>query len=305
MKVVIADSIHPSGAEELRSAGFSVAEPVPERVAVELRDAAALIVRSRTKVTKELLSGAPKLRCVVRAGAGMDNIDVTACKDRGIAALNVPDVNSVSVAEHAMALLLALARRVPQAHASLSSRWDKSSFMGIELSGKTLGIVGFGRIGREVAARARAFGMRILAYDPYVSTALAHEHHATMVGLDELLRGSDVVTLHCLLSPETRHLISAERLALMRPSALLVNCSRGAVVDEQALYAALQSHGIAGAALDVFEVEGADAVGNRLFSLDNVVATPHIAGQTAEAQERIARIAAQLVREALLKSTFN
>ncbi|GAB6875368.1 phosphoglycerate dehydrogenase [Thermaerobacter litoralis] len=258
----------------------------------------ALIVRSRVKVTAELIAAAPRLRVIGRAGVGVDNIDLEAATERGIVVVNVADGNTVAVAEHVFALLLALVRRLVPAAASLrEGRWERSRWVGEELRGKVMGLVGFGRIGQEVAQRARAFGMAVLAHDPYVPEARMRELGAEPAPLDELLARADVVSIHTPLTPATRNLIDAEALARMRPGAYLINTARGGIVDEQALYRALVEGRLAGAGLDVFAAEPPGQ--NPLLSLPNVVATPHLGGSTREAQAYNARAIAEQVLRAL------
>ncbi|GBD31678.1 D-3-phosphoglycerate dehydrogenase [bacterium HR33] len=302
-KVVLADRIDQAGIQLLKQ------EPEIEVVEVfrnkrdlpgALRDAHALVVRSETRVTRELLEAAPELKVVARAGIGVDNIDVEAATWRGIAVLNAPAGNTVSAAEHAIGLLLALVRRIPWADRSMRcGEWDRQRFQGIELRGKTLGIVGLGRIGAHVATLARGFGMRLLAHDPHITEARARELGAELVSLEELLQRADVVTLHLPLTPETRNLLDAKRLALMKPTAVLINAARGGLVDEQALLEALEKGKLAGAALDVFETEPLPP-DSPLRKAERVILTPHLAGSTVEAQERVGIEICRAVREALL-----
>ncbi|HET8632097.1 MAG TPA: phosphoglycerate dehydrogenase [Thermomicrobiales bacterium] len=258
----------------------------------------ALIVRSETRVTADLLAAGTALRVVTRAGVGTDNIDVPAATERGIVVLNTPGPNTIAAAEHTFGVLLALLRHIPRADASLrAGRWDRKSFVGHELYGKTLGILGLGRIGREVAARALAFGMDVVAYDPYVPPAVAEALGATPLPLAEVLARADVVTLHLPLQVETRGLLGARELALMKPTARLVNCARGGLVDEAALADALREGRLAGAALDVYEHE--PPTGSPLMGLDNVVVTPHLAASSVEAQHGVALVAAETTLAAL------
>jgi D-3-phosphoglycerate dehydrogenase len=266
----------------------------------EVAEAHALLVRSGTKVTVEVLAAAPRLRVVGRAGTGVDNIDVPAATRRGVAVMNTPGGNSIAATEHTLALILSLFRNVPAAHRDLAEgNWNRKRFLGRQLQGKTLGLVGFGRIGREVALRARAFGMAVLAADPFVTEAVAAERDARKVDLPELLARADVVSLHSPLTPETRHLIGAAELAAMKPTAVLVNCARGGLVDEAALYDALEAGELAGAALDVYEAEPPE--GNPLIGHPRVVATPHLGASTEEAQERVAVLIAGQVRDFFLE----
>jgi D-3-phosphoglycerate dehydrogenase / 2-oxoglutarate reductase len=249
-------------------------------------DIDAWIVRGATQVTRKLIESAPRLRWVARAGAGLDNIDVAAAKERGVAVLNVPGANAVAVAELVFGLLLGLLRHIPQGDASVRrGEWDKSRFMGRELRGKTMGIVGLGKIGRAVAQRARAFEMTCVGHDPLVSDADVRAIGVEPLPLDELLSRAEVLTLHVPLSPETRGMIGAERLARLPRGAFLVNAARGGLLDEGALLAALESGAIAGAALDVFSSEPPQ--GSPLLGHPRVVATPHVGAATLEAQEAV------------------
>lgn len=263
-----------------------------------LPEADALIVRSRVKVTADLIAAAPRLRVIGRAGVGVDNIDLDAATERGIVVVNVADGNTVAVAEHVFALLLALVRRLLPAAASLrEGRWERSRWVGEELRGKVMGLVGFGRIGQEVAHRARAFGMAVLACDPYVPEGRIRELGAEPVDLGTLLARADVVSIHTPLTDATRNLIDAAALARMRPGAYLINTARGGIVDEQALYRALVEGRLAGAGLDVFATEPPGE--SPLLTLPNVVATPHLGGSTREAQAYNARAIAEQVLRAL------
>lgn len=249
--------------------------------------AQALLVRSQSRVTPEVVDAAPELRVIGRAGVGVDNIDVPSATRRGIVVVNSPEGNTISAAEHTMSLLLAAARRVPAAHASMArGEWDRKTFTGIELYNKVLGVVGLGRIGREVAARAASFKMRVLAYDPHLGERFAREMGVELCPVEDLLARSDFVTLHVPLTPETQNLLDERRLALMKPGSVLVNCARGGIVDEDALYRALQTGPLAAAALDVFRHE--PPTGSPLLTLPNVVLTPHLAASTHEAQIRVA-----------------
>lgn len=298
MKIVVADKISERGLKLLREKGWNVVTPAAPAVPSELADAEALVVRSATKVTSALLEKAPHLRVIGRAGVGVDNVDVEAATRRGILVMNTPGGNAVSVAEHTFALLLALARSVPQANASIQAgRWEKSSLSGTELRGKTIGLVGLGRVGTEVARRARALEMKVLAYDPYVTPAAAREVEVELVSLDDLLRQSDVVSLHTSLSAATEKMIDAAAIAKMKKGARLVNCARGELIDEAALADALRSGHLAGAAVDTFAQE--PPKNSPLIGLPNLIATPHIAGSTAEAQEEVGTAIAQQVRDYL------
>lgn len=300
MKIVIADPLPPSAAELLRGRGWTVdAEPGRPRPRLEadLADADALIVRSATRVDAPLLAAAPKLRIVARAGTGVDNVDLDAASANGVLVVNAPGANSVSVAEHAMALLLASARSVAHADARLKAgHWEKKKLTGIELRGKTLGLVGLGRIGREVVHRAHAFGMRCIAHDPFIAGQVAADLDVELMEIDDLCASADFITLH---APATGPgpLFTAERLARCKPSARIVNTARGALIDEDALADAIERGVLGGAGLDVFQVE--PPPGGRLVGLPQVVTTPHIAGSTHEAQELVGLETAACVRDFL------
>jgi len=299
MKVVISDTLSEEGLNILREAGLEVVYKPglsPEELKKEIEDADALIIRSGTKVAKEILERAKNLKVIGRAGTGLDNVDVASATEKGIVVMNVPGGNTLSAAEHTFALILALARRIPQANASVKSGiWDRKKFLGVELNGKVLGVIGLGRIGSIVAERALCFKMRVLAYDPYVSPDVAKDRGIEIVSLDELLANSDFVTIHTPLTKETFHLLNRERLSKMKKGAYLINCARGGIVDENALYEALTSGHLAGAALDVFENEPVPP-DYPLLKLDNVVVTPHLGASTVEAQKIVAiEIAKQIV----------
>jgi len=298
MKIIVADKISERGLALLRETGWEVLTPTAAALPSELANAGGLVVRSATKATAELLEKAPRLRVIGRAGVGVDNVDVEAATRRGILVMNTPGGNAVSVAEHTLALMLGLARAVPQANASIQAgRWEKSAFSGTELRGKTLGLVGLGRVGTEVARRARALEMKVLAYDPFVTPAAAREVEVELVPLDDVLRQSDVVSLHTSLSAVTEKMLDAAAIAKMKKGARLVNCARGELIDEAALAEALKSGHLAGAALDTFAQE--PPKNSPLIGLPNLIATPHIAGSTAEAQEEVGTAIAQQVRDYL------
>jgi len=307
-RVLLADEIVPRGIEILAAteglevddrAGISGAE-----LAAVIGAYDALIVRSRTKVTREVLETATRLKVVGRAGVGVDNVDVDVATRRGVVVLNSPGGNVISAAEHTFALMLALVRHIAQADASLRrGEWERKRFRGVELHGKTLGLVGAGRIGSEVAKRARAFGMRVVAYDPYLSPERPDWLGFELVTLPDLLGQADVISIHVPLTDETRGLIGQPELALMKPTAYLVNAARGGVVDETALAAALRSGRLAGAALDVFDEEPV-APDNPLLALDNVVVVPHLGAATREAQTGVGVEICEAVRDALVKRDF-
>jgi D-3-phosphoglycerate dehydrogenase / 2-oxoglutarate reductase len=298
MKIIVADKISERGMALLREPGWEVLTPSAAALPNEMANAEGLVVRSATKANAALMEKAPKLRVIGRAGVGVDNVDVEEATRRGILVMNTPGGNAVSVAEHTFALMLALARAVPQANASIQAgRWEKSAFSGTELRGKTLGLIGLGRVGTEVARRAQALEMTVLAYDPYVSPAAAKEVEVEMVALDRVLRESDVLSLHTSLSAATEKMIDAEAIAKMKKGARLVNCARGELIDEAALAGALRSGQLGGAAVDTFAQE--PPKNSPLIGLPNVIATPHIAGSTAEAQEEVGTAIAQQVRDYL------
>jgi len=297
MKVLIADSINEKGISELEEVAEVVVNTTitPDELLDAIKDFDAIVVRSRTKVTREVIEAAPRLKIIARAGVGVDNVDVKAATERGIMVINAPESTSITVAEHSIGLMLALARKISIADRSVKDgKWEKNRFMGIELNGKTLGIIGMGRIGSQVVVRTKAFGMDILVYDPYISREAAEEMGVTVTDLETLLRESDIVTIHVPLTPETRHLISDDEFKLMKETAFIVNCARGGIIDEDALYRALKDGEIAGAALDVFEEEPPE--GSPLLELENVVLTPHIGASTAEAQRDAAIIVANEIK---------
>ncbi len=300
-RIVVSDPLEATGLSMLRDSGHEVIELPGEerhRLPEVLAGADALVVRSGTKVTAELLRAGERLKVVGRAGIGVDNVDVEAATERGILVVNAPTANLLSATEHTFALMLALARNVTAADGAMKRQaWERKQHVGAELSGKTLGVVGFGRIGRQVARRARAFGMQIAAYDPFLDAEVVRREEAEPLALDDLLAKADVVTLHVPLTDDTRNLLDAGRIARLKPGALLVNCGRGGVVDEAALLTALEEGRIAGAALDVFAEEPPGDY--TLARHPRVVATPHLGAQTREAQVRISTETAKMVLAAL------
>jgi D-3-phosphoglycerate dehydrogenase / 2-oxoglutarate reductase len=304
MKIIVADKISPRGVKLFSDLGWQVSLPTAETLIAELADADGLVVRSATRVTDDLLSHAPRVRVVGRAGVGVDNVDLDAATHRGVVVMNTPGGNATSVAEHALALMLSLARSIPQLNSAMhAGRWEKSGAAGAELRGKTLGLVGLGRVGAEVARRARGFEMRVLAHDPYMSPERAAEWEVELVPLKDLLEKSDFVSLHTGLSEATRGMINAETLAQMKRGARLVNTARGELVNEAALAEALRSGHLAGAGLDVFETEPPPK-DSPLMAMANVIATPHVAGSTTEAQEEVGVQIAQQVRDYLSDGTL-
>ncbi len=300
-RILISDPIHPEGLRMLRESGADVHEVTPEekeRLPEVVPEFDALVVRSGTQVDAELLRAGRRLRVVGRAGIGVDNVDVATATELGILVVNAPTANLISATEHTFALMLALARNVPAADRSLKSEeWARKKFLGTELQGKTLGVVGLGRIGQSVAARARAFEMRVVAYDPFLDAAVAKRLEIELKGIDELLPEVDFLTLHVPLTEHTRDILSRERISLLKPGAMVVNCARGGVMDDAALLDALNDGRVAGAALDVFAEEPPTSF--ELIQHARVVSTPHIGAQTREAQERVGTQTAKMVLAAL------
>jgi D-3-phosphoglycerate dehydrogenase / 2-oxoglutarate reductase len=300
MKVVVAEKISSSAIDLLREPRWTVVTPdqIEGKLAAQLQAADALIVRSAVQVDADLLEHARKLRVIGRAGVGVDNIDLDAATRKGIAVMNTPGANAIAVAEHALALMLAMARHISRANELMhAGKWEKKSLQGTELRGKTLGIVGLGRIGMEVARRARAFGMEIVAHDPFVSTAVAKEQGIRLAKLEEVYAAADYLTLHVGLTPQTAGMINADSVKRMKRGVRLVNCARGELVDEAALAQAVKQGLVAGAALDVFTDE--PLKNSPLTAVENIILTPHIAGSTNEAQEAVGYQIAMQVKEYL------
>lgn len=308
-KVLVADAISQRGIDELSRGGelevSTQLKLAPDKLIQIIPEFAALIVRSETKVTGEVLNAAKKLRVVGRAGVGVDNVDVETATRRGVLVLNAPGGNTVSTAEHAFSLLLNVARKIPQADASLrTKKWSRKDFEGVELYNKTLGVIGMGRIGSELSRRAIAFGMRVIAYDPYLSASRARSLQVELIEeLDDLLGAADFISLHTPLTDETRHLLNESRIAKTKRGVRIINCARGGLIDESVLAAALQNGHVAAAALDVFEIEPlpADSI---LRAAPNLTLTPHLGASTAEAQEGVGIEIAQSIRAALLEGTI-
>jgi D-3-phosphoglycerate dehydrogenase / 2-oxoglutarate reductase len=301
MHITVADDLPASALDLLRAEGWTIdarTGRVPAELAADLAGADALVVRSATRVTADLIAAAPRLRVVARAGTGVDNVDVEAASARGIVVMNAPGANSISVAELTMALLLALARKIPAADASMKrGRWDKKSFLGEEVRGKTLGLAGLGRIGQEVARRAQAFEMTVIAHDPFISAQIARDWRIELVSLDDLCDRSDYLSLHVPATQETRQLINAAQLARCRSGLRIINTARGELIDEAALADAIERGHIGGAALDVFRQE--PTTDHRLQMLPEVIATPHIAASTREGQELVGLETASVLRDFL------
>jgi len=304
MKILISDKLANEGINILEAVeGFEVDCQFgiePQELKRIIKDYDALIIRSGTKVTADIIEAADKLKFIGRAGVGLDNVDLKAATKKGIVAMNTPAGNTTSTAEQTMSLILALSRNIPQACASLrGGKWERSKFKGVELYGKSLGIIGLGRIGSTVAGMAKAFGMKILAYDPYLSVEVANKLGVEVVDFEELIKNSDYITIHTPKSVETKGLIDEKEFSMMKPTARIINCARGGIINEDALVKALQERRIAGCAVDVYEKEPPD-MGHPLLSLDTCVATPHLGASTSEAQINVAIEIAETVRDALL-----
>jgi D-3-phosphoglycerate dehydrogenase / 2-oxoglutarate reductase len=299
MKILVSDKLSSKGVEILKAGGLDVdvhTQLKPDELCSVIKEYDGLIVRSATKVTREVIEAGERLKVIGRAGSGLDNVDQVAATRRGIVVMNTPGGNTVTTAEHTMAMIFAVARSIPQAAASVrEGKWEKSRFMGIELYNKTLGIVGVGQIGSYVARLAQGAQMRVIGYDPFLSAEGAGKIGVELVSLEEIFRQADILTLHTPLTPETQSLINADSIAKMKTGVRIVNCARGGIVEEADLCKALTSGKVAAAAMDAFEKEPISA-DNPLIRLDNFIGTPHIGAATAEAQEQVATaIADQLV----------
>lgn len=303
MKVLLTDNLAAEAVTIFD--GYPEIEPLvrdtlsPEHLLEAVADCDAMVVRSPTKVTAAVIEAAARLRFIGRAGVGVDNIDVDAASARGVVVMNSPGGNTVSTAEHTVAVMLAVARHVPQAHESVrAGRWDRKAYRGVEMYEKTLGIVGLGRVGREVARRMNGFGMTVIGADPYVDASSAQAAGARRVSFDEVLARSDWITVHVPLGPDTRGLIGRDEIARMQRGVVLINCARGGIIDESALDAALESGHVAAAGLDVYEAE--PPAGNPLLRHAACVFTPHLGAATQEAQVRVATEVARCVADALV-----
>lgn len=304
MKVLVSDKLAQEGIDILQSNKEIQVDCVyglsPEELKIKIKGYDALIIRSGTIVTKDIIDAADKLRVIGRAGVGLDNVDLKAATKKGIVAMNTPAGNTTATAEHTMSMILALSRNIPQAYASLKAgNWDRTSFKGVEVKGKMLGIIGFGRIGSTVAAFAKAFGMDIIVYDPFLSLEVAEQKGVKMVELEELYKKSDFITIHIPKSTETKNMISDKEFGLMKKDVRVINCARGGIIEEKALIKALKDKRIAGCALDVFEQEPLPA-DSELLKFDNCVVTPHLGASTNEAQINVAIEIAGTVCNALL-----
>lgn len=275
-----------------------------EQLEKAIATADAVVIRSNNEITAQVLAAATRLRVVGRAGTGVDNVDVDAATQRGVLVMNTPGANSISTAEHTLSMMLALARRIPAADRSVKAgKWERGKFQGVELYGKTLGIVGLGRIGVLIARRAAAFGMKVMAYDPFVAPETLKDTSLQMAPLDDVLRAADFITVHTPLTPKTTHLISGREFALMRPGVRILNCARGGIVDEDALCDAIDAGKVAGAALDVFEQE--PPAGSRVVGYDQIVMTPHLGASTEEAQRNVGIAIARQVAEFLCNGVIS
>ncbi len=305
MKVLISDNLAPVGEKILRDAGLEVDVNTglpPEELKAIIPEYDGLVIRSATKVREDIIEAATRLKVVGRAGIGLDNVDIPAASQKGIVVMNAPDGNATTAAEHAIAMMMSLARNIPQATASMKAgKWEKKNFMGREVTGKILGIVGIGRIGSIVANRAQGLHMKVIAFDPFMPADMVEKLGVELVDLLELARRADFVSVHTPLTKDTRHLLSTEFFSNMKQDAMFIDCARGGVVDEEALYTALQEGSIAGAALDVFEKEPTSLETTPLLGLDNFICTPHLGASTSEAQENVAVAIAEQVADYLLK----
>ncbi|MHC1570898.1 MAG: phosphoglycerate dehydrogenase [Methermicoccaceae archaeon] len=300
--VLVSDPLAQRGIDEMKERGLSVDVNTglsEDELCDIIGKYDALVVRSGTKVTQRVIEAAPRLKIIGRAGVGVDNIDVEAATRRGIVVVNAPEGNTISAAEHTVAMMLSLARNIPQAHASVKrGEWKRKAFMGSEVHGKTIGIIGLGRIGAEVAKRCNGFQMSVLGYDPFISKERAEELGVRLVSLDELIETSDFITVHTPLTKDTHNLIDRDEFSKMKKSARVINCARGGIISEKALYEALSEGRIAGAALDVYEKEPPEK--SPLLTLDNIVLTPHLGASTQEAQVSVAVSVAADIAEFLM-----
>ncbi len=305
MKVLISDNLSPIGVEILKKAGLDVdarSKTSPEEIEKIIGDYDALIIRSATKVTAGLLEKAAKLKVVGRAGSGLDNVDIPAATKKGVVVMNTPGGNTVTTAEHTIGMIFACARMIPQAYASLKTgKWEKKKFEGVELYDKTLGVIGLGAIGSVVATRAVSLGMKVLAYDPFISQEKAKSLGITLADLPTIYKKSDFITVHTPKTKETANLINKDTIAQMKEGVRIINCARGGIVNERDLYEALKSGKVAGASFDVFEKEPPE--NHPLLTLDNFVATPHLGASTKEAQENVAVAVAEQIVDYLIAGT--
>lgn len=306
MKVLISDNISQKCIDILKNAGLAVDVKVgmkPEELKASIGEYHGLVIRSATKVTSEIIDAAGNLKVIGRAGSGLDNVDKVAATKKGIVVMNTPGGNTITTAEHTIAHIVSLARLIPQATISMKTgKWEKKKFMGVELFNKTLGVVGIGNIGSQVAKRMQAFGMNVIAYDPFLSGDTARTMGVEKVNIKDLFKRSDFITLHTPLTPETKYLINKKSIRTMKDGVRIINCARGGIINETDLYDAIVSGKVAGAALDVFEKEPPE--NNPLLSLDNVICTPHLGASTTEAQENVAVAVAEQIVDYLIHGTI-
>jgi D-3-phosphoglycerate dehydrogenase len=306
MKVLVSDNISPKGVEILKKAGLEVDVNVglkPDQLKAIIGNYHALVIRSATKVTADIIEAAANLKVIGRAGSGLDNVDKVAASKKGIVVMNTPGGNTITTAEHTIAMMFAVARKTPQANASLAAgKCEKKKFMGIELFNKTLGIIGLGKIGSEVARRTQCMGMNVIAYDPFLSEEKAKSMGIEKLEISEIMKKADFITVHTPLTPETRNMINAQTIKTMKNGVFIVNCARGGIVNEKDLYDALESGKVAGAALDVFEKEPPE--NNPLVGHEKVVCTPHLGASTTEAQENVAIAVAEQIVDYLVYGTI-
>lgn len=308
LHVLIPDNVHQKAVDLLENTkGLSLSAPgklSAEDLLAQVGEANALVIRSGVKITAEVFAAAPNLKAIARAGVGVDNIDLEAATEHGVVVMNTPGGNTISTAEHTFGLMLALARHLPQGDASLKAgRWDRKKFVGVELKGKTLGLVGFGRIGQAIAKRALAFEMRVIAYDPLLKDVLFWEADVERVSIGELYEQADFISLHSPLIDATRGMINQKAIAQMKDDVRIINAARGALINDHDLAEAIKSGKVAGAALDVYAEEPPNQ-NHPLIGLDNVIDTPHLAASTSDAQITVAVEAAELVANALLNNEF-
>ncbi len=306
MKVLVSDNISQKGVDILKKAGLEVDVKTgmkPEELKACIGEYSGLVIRSATKVTSEIIDAAVNLKVIGRAGSGLDNVDKAAASKKGIVVMNTPGGNTVTTAEHSIAMLFAVARLIPQATASMKAgKWEKKKFMGVELYHKTLGVIGLGNIGGQVARKALGLEMNVIAYDPFLSEETAKNSGIRKVSLEELFREADFITIHTPLTPETKNIINTGTIATMKDGVRIISCARGGIINEHDLYEALKSGKVAGAALDVFEKE--PPVDNPLLTLDNVICTPHLGASTEEAQENVALAVAEQIADYLVNGTI-
>jgi len=309
MKVLISDNLSPLGEQILRDAGLEVDIKTglpPEELKKIISGYDGLVIRSATKVTADIISAATNLKVIGRAGIGLDNVDIPSASQKGIIVMNAPDGNATTAAEHALAMMMSLTRNIPQATASMKAgKWEKKKFMGREVTGKTLGIVGIGRIGSILADRAQGLRMKVIAFDPHMPKEVVDKMGVELVSIEELCKRADYISIHVPFTKETKHILSTNEFKLMKKETMLIDCARGGVVDEAALYEALKNGGIAGAALDVFEVEPTTKENCPLLELDNFICSPHLGASTTEAQENVATAIARQIADYLNNGTIS